>query len=99
MSRKVRLWVRRVGRERLRGSAADVADCWGWLLGLVLMHCLEGPGRVYRRCGCRDEVTGRQFGARCERLADLGHGRWYFSLQVPGVDGGRGRVRRGGFAT
>ncbi|WP_238447190.1 site-specific integrase [Micromonospora sp. 4G55] len=63
------------------------------------MRTSDGLGRVYRRCGCRDEETGKQFGGRCERLADLSHGRWYFSLQVPAVDGGRDRVRRGGFAT
>jgi len=32
-------------------------------------------------------------------LAEAGHGRWYFAVQVPGVDGRRARVRQGGYAT
>lgn len=56
-------------------------------------------GRVYKRCGCRDEVTGRQRGARCARLGEDGHGRWYFAVQVPGTDGRKVRVRQGGYAS
>lgn len=56
-------------------------------------------GRLYRRCGCRDAVTGRQVNGRCEQLADPAHGRWYFAVQVYTLAGRRGRVRRGGFAT
>jgi integrase len=62
----------------------------------------RGPregGRVYKRCGCRDGVTGRQLGVRCTRLGEDGHGRWYFAVQVPGMDGWRARVRQGGYAT
>lgn len=57
------------------------------------------PGRVYRRCGCRSEFTGRQWGARCSALSDPSHGRWYFAAWIIGVDGRRLRVRRGGFAS
>jgi integrase len=32
-------------------------------------------------------------------LGEPGHGRWYFAVQVPGVDGRRVRVRRGGYAS
>jgi integrase len=59
----------------------------------------EPAGRVYRRCACRSAVTRRQLGARCPLLPDERHGRWYFAVQVSGVDGRRERVRRGGFAT
>ena len=37
-------------------------------------------------------------GARCARL-EPSHGRWYFAVQLPGVDGKRTRVRRGGYAS
>jgi integrase len=30
---------------------------------------------------------------------EAGHGRWYFAVQVDGVDGRRARLRRGGFAS
>ena len=54
---------------------------------------------VYRRCGCRDESTGRLLGARCPGLRAPGHGTWYFSADLPSAAGERRRVRRGGFAT
>jgi integrase len=56
-------------------------------------------GGVFRRCGCRDRVTGRQLNGRCERLVDPGHGRWYFAVQMSTLDGRRARVRRGGFGS
>jgi hypothetical protein len=55
-------------------------------------------GSVYRRCGCRDESTGRLLGARCRGLASAGHGSWYFSAELPSPSGERRRVRRGGLA-
>jgi len=55
-------------------------------------------GSVYRRCGCRDENTGRLLGARCPGLRDVKHGS-YFSADLPAAAGERRRVRRGGFAT
>jgi hypothetical protein len=54
---------------------------------------------VYRRCGCRDESTGRLLGARCPGLRDLKHGSWYFSADLLSAAGQRRRIRRGGFAT
>ncbi|HLL65531.1 MAG TPA: site-specific integrase [Micromonosporaceae bacterium] len=54
-------------------------------------------GRVYRRCGCRDDA-GRQVW-RCPGLQEDEHGRWYFAVQVTGPDGRRMRVRQGGFLT
>jgi integrase len=56
-------------------------------------------GSVYRRCGCRDEKTGRLLGARCPGLRSPAHGSWYFSADLPSAAGERRRVRRGGFAT
>jgi hypothetical protein len=56
-------------------------------------------GSVYRRCGCRDENTGRLLGARCLGLRSAGHGSWYLSAELPSAAGERRRVRRGGFAT
>lgn len=53
---------------------------------------------VFRRCGCRCPVTGRQLGARCRRLEDPGHGAWWFVVEgLPAADGSRSRVRRGGY--
>ena len=56
-------------------------------------------GSVYRRCGCRDDRTGRLLGARCPGLRDVKHGSWYFTADLPSAAGERRRVRRGGFAT
>ena len=56
-------------------------------------------GSVYRRCGCRDENTGRLLGASCLGLRSAEHGSWYFSADLPAAAGQRRRVRRGGFAT
>jgi len=56
-------------------------------------------GRVYRRCGCRDEA-GLARGAACLRLAaDDKHGTWGFAVDLPSVDGTRKTMRRGGFKT
>lgn len=58
-----------------------------------------GHGSLYRRCGCRDESTGRLLGTRCPGLRSPEHGTWYFSTELPSAAGQRRRVRRGGFAT
>lgn len=54
------------------------------------------PGRVYRRCGCRD-ATRRQLGAKCPRLAEEKHGTWTFAVDIPSLTGRRRTIRRGGF--
>jgi hypothetical protein len=54
---------------------------------------------VFRRCGCTDDKTGRQLAGRCPRLAEPGHGSWYYAVQVTTVGGRKARYRRGGFAT
>ena len=59
----------------------------------------RGSGSVFARCGCRDK-RGRRRGTSCPRLGEVGHGSWYFSLDLPRhVDGGRRRLRRGGYLT
>jgi integrase len=62
---------------------------------------MNSRGSVYRRCGCRDTTTGAQLGAACPRLADPGHGSWYFAIEIPVYPDGCEchRVRRGGYAT
>jgi integrase len=55
-------------------------------------------GRVYRRCGCRDE-HGRQLGARCLQLANPRHGTWAFAVGMPSPDRKRKTLRRSGFST
>jgi integrase len=55
-------------------------------------------GSVFKRCGCRDVVTGRPLGARCALLCENDHGSWFFSVELPcGGDGVRRRLRRGGY--
>lgn len=55
---------------------------------------------VFKRCGCRCPATGKQLGARCRRLAEEGHGSWWFAVEGPKlVDGSRSRVRRSGYAS
>ena len=54
---------------------------------------------VFKRCGCTDGTTGRQLAGRCPRLAEPGHGSWYYAVQVTTVGGRKARYRRGGFAT
>jgi hypothetical protein len=62
-------------------------------LGGVMDH-----GSVYRRCGCRDDATGRPLGGHCPGLGSPSHGSWYFSVDLPSAAEQRRRVRRGGFA-
>ncbi|RDI23077.1 AP2-like DNA-binding integrase family protein [Lentzea flaviverrucosa] len=55
-------------------------------------------GRVYRRCACRD-ADGRQFGARCPKLANRKHGSWTYAVDLPTLDGKRRTRRRSSFTT
>jgi hypothetical protein len=57
-------------------------------------------GSTFKRCGCRDQRTGRQLGQRGPYLRERGHGRWYLAFELSATpDGRRGRVRLGGYAT
>ncbi|WP_406205147.1 site-specific integrase [Kitasatospora sp. NBC_01560] len=65
------------------------------------MRCSPNPGkdrgRVYRRCGCRDDHR-HQLGTTCPRLAaEPHHGTWAFAVDTPPIDGHRRTVRRAGF--
>ncbi len=65
----------------------------------VVEQLREEAGQLYRRCGCRGQ-DGKQFGFSCPTLKqDKQHGRWYFAVQVEGLEGKRERVRRGGYAS
>lgn len=55
-------------------------------------------GRVFRRCGCRGE-NGRQLGSACPKLGTKGHGTWNYVVDVPGANGKRKQLKRGGFPT
>lgn len=58
------------------------------------------PGSVFKRCGCRRGRAGLRRGASCPRLAEEGHGSWFFSLGLPRrVGGTRRRIRRAGYAS
>ena len=63
-----------------------------------LPQAAEIPGRVYSRCGCRAEESGRQVW-KCPLRGEPGHGSWHFAVRVTGVDGRRKRARQGGFAS
>ncbi|AUG78870.1 site-specific integrase [Kitasatospora sp. MMS16-BH015] len=59
-----------------------------------------GRGTVYKRCGCRDPRSKRQYGARCPQLRKRGHGAWYINLPItPTIEAPVGRLRRGGYHT
>jgi hypothetical protein len=53
---------------------------------------------IFKRCGCRD-AAGRRLEKSCPRLAERGHGSWYFHASAANLLGRSERVRRGGFAS
>jgi hypothetical protein len=57
---------------------------------------MTSRGRTFKRCSCRDEVTGKQFGSRCPDLARRHHGRWEFAIWIDTTTGRR-ELKRGGF--
>jgi integrase len=63
-------------------------------------------GSTFKRCGCRDESTGRALGARCPQLKrrtggwNPAHGAWAFQYELPPTsEGGRRQARRVGLAS
>jgi integrase len=63
------------------------------------MRSTAHRGRIYRRCGCRDQ-QGRQLGASCPQLTtEPDHGTWTFAVDLPSPTHRRGTIRRGGFPT
>ncbi|WP_063978462.1 MULTISPECIES: tyrosine-type recombinase/integrase [unclassified Kitasatospora] len=68
---------------------------------VITMRAHNSVGRVYRRCGCRDEQR-HQLGTQCPRLTtEPAHGTWTFAVDLPATEpGGHNHtVRRGGFPT
>ncbi|SCE96086.1 Phage integrase family protein [Micromonospora echinospora] len=59
---------------------------------------MSSAGVVFKRCGCRD-ASRRRLEQSCPRLAERGHGSWYFHCSATNLLGRRERVRRGGYAT
>ncbi len=63
------------------------------------MRTSVGRGRIYRRCGCRDNHRD-QLGSHCPHLVtESEHGTWSFAVDVPAPDHRRTTVRRGGFVS
>jgi hypothetical protein len=60
---------------------------------------MRGNGVIMKRCGCLEPGTRRRMGRGCPRLAERGHGSWYFHCSVTTMFGWRERVRRGGYLT
>ncbi|MEU6072742.1 hypothetical protein [Micromonospora sp. NPDC047074] len=58
---------------------------------------MAGPGKLYKRCGCRDTTSKKRLEQHCHRLPERGHGSWYFDCSATDVFGGPARARRGGF--
>jgi len=48
-------------------------------------------GAIYRQCWCRDPETGKPLRARCPKLKQKSHGRWYARYDA---DGGNGKRRQ-----
>ena len=71
---------------------------------VISRHRRGGPmsSQIYRRCGCRDEKTGKQLGQSCPKLkTDPKHGTWAYYLSA-GSDPRtkqRRQYRRAGFKT
>lgn len=93
----------RAQRDRFRRLRIYGAEPGGILIHLRRMmlpgrdRCrgekIMDRGSVYRRCGCRDEATGRLLGACCPGLRSREHGSWYFSAGLPSAAGERHRVQ------
>jgi integrase len=58
---------------------------------------MAGLGRVYKRCGCRDNGTKKRLEQNCPHLPERGHGTWYFDCSATDAFGKPARARRGGF--
>ena len=59
---------------------------------------MAGLGVIFKRCGCRD-TAGRRWEQSCPRLAERGHGSWYFHCSATNLFGRPERVRRGGYGS
>jgi hypothetical protein len=58
---------------------------------------MSSRGVIFKRCGCRDAATRQRLEKACPRLAEPGHGSWYFHASAMDLLGRSERVRRGGY--
>jgi integrase len=59
---------------------------------------MASTGKTFKRCGCRNS-QGKRLEHHCPRLAERGHGSWYFDCSAPNLFGRSDRIRRGGFGS
>jgi hypothetical protein len=57
---------------------------------------MASTGVIFKRCGCRNDA-GRRSERSCPRLAERGHGSWYFHCSATNLLGRPERARRGGY--
>lgn len=55
-------------------------------------------GRLFKRCACKDEISGKPLGKRCPRLSEKRHGSWLFAAYID-TSSGRRELKRMGFPT
>jgi integrase len=60
---------------------------------------MASAGVIFKRCGCRDQDTGRRLDQACPELSGRGHGSWYFDCSAPDLLGRSERKRQGGFTS
>ncbi len=53
----------------------------------------------YRQCWCRDPATGRPLRAKCPKLKNKKHGKWYARYDAGGTEGKRRQPVVGPFDT
>ncbi|MEU7873060.1 tyrosine-type recombinase/integrase [Dactylosporangium sp. NPDC049140] len=63
-------------------------------------------GSTFKRCGCRDQTSGRRLGQRCPQLRrsdgawSRSHGQWHWQIDIPPrADGTRRVLRHGAYPT
>lgn len=57
-------------------------------------------GSTFRRCGCRNPATGKQWGKSCPQLKRKNHGTWAVRQELPAdAEGKRRTFRRFGYDT
>ncbi|HTT53851.1 MAG TPA: site-specific integrase [Streptosporangiaceae bacterium] len=60
---------------------------------------MTARGRAYKRCGCKDPVTGRQLGERCPDLRKRHHGAWAIEVRIDTTARPAARLHRSGFTS
>jgi integrase len=59
---------------------------------------MSANGATFKRCGCKDPATGKQYGANCPELGKRRHGTWSYEIRLDTTKGDGRNLRRGGFA-